>query len=414
MIEITEQANQKPPSRADRLLQVICGNASQFPVHHQVLNWLFFINVLCLGLAGIENGLLGILPAWQLSSASGAYIIFYYLTRVKRLWVGPLGAVSLGLWLIMVALAWFTSGGLLGATPIWMFMGLIWLSIFQKWFSRALAVALWLSEFAVLAALQMADPGLVQPYPSPMVGYVDTAFSITIMSLYLIGYVLILSYNLEKRRQQADELLLNILPRRIAEQLQYSYNRNVAEYVQNASVLFADVVSFTPMTADMTAADLVELLNEVFSAFDRLVEQRGLEKIKTIGDCYMVAAGVPDSREDHACVLVDLALAMQEYVRGRVFKGKELSFRIGIHSGPLVAGVIGRKKFIYDLWGDTVNTASRMESHGVAGRVQVTEATQALIQNDFCLEPRGEIAVKGKGEMPVWFVTRRKSAQVAT
>jgi guanylate cyclase len=162
------------------------------------------------------------------------------------------------------------------------------------------------------------------------------------------------------------------------------------------------------MSAQMTAVELVELLNEVFTHFDELVEKYDLEKIKTIGDCYMVAAGVPRPRPDHAQVLTHLALEMQTYVAQRQFRGRQLAFRIGINSGPVVAGVIGRKKFIYDLWGDAVNTASRMESHGSGGLTQITQATYELIKDDFTCEPRGTVNVKGKGEMEVWHVVRAR------
>jgi adenylate cyclase len=155
----------------------------------------------------------------------------------------------------------------------------------------------------------------------------------------------------------------------------------------------------------MTPIELVELLNEVFSQFDRLVEKYGLEKIKTIGDCYMVASGVPRARHDHAQALLGMALEMQAFVSANQFLGRQLEFRIGLNSGPVVAGVIGRKKFIYDLWGDAVNTASRMESHGVGGTIQITRATYELVKDAFVCEPQGTLNVKGKGEMEVWFVT---------
>ncbi|HET6822241.1 MAG TPA: adenylate/guanylate cyclase domain-containing protein, partial [Anaerolineales bacterium] len=219
-----------------------------------------------------------------------------------------------------------------------------------------------------------------------------------------------LEYTLDSLRieqERSENLLLNILPKDIAELLKKKPD-SIAEQYSEASILFADVVNFTPMSSQMKPIELVELLNQVFSQFDDLVEKYDLEKIKTIGDCYMVASGVPRPRQDHAKVITCLALDMQEIVRQSDYFGRKLTFRIGINSGPVVAGVIGRKKFIYDLWGDAVNTASRMESNGTGGLVQITQETYNLINDDFLCEPRGVINVKGKGELPVWFVHGRK------
>ncbi len=208
---------------------------------------------------------------------------------------------------------------------------------------------------------------------------------------------------LHEERQKSEKLLLNILPREIAGILKTGRN-TIADHYDEASILFADVVNFTPLSEKLTPAQLVDLLNEIFSHFDGLVDKHGLEKIKTIGDCYMVAAGVPIPRTDHAHALALLALEMREYMRHHTFAGYTLLFRTGINSGPVVAGVIGHKKFIYDLWGDAVNTASRMESHGSAGAIQITGATHRLIKDDFICEPRGKMFIKGKGEMDVWHV----------
>lgn len=207
--------------------------------------------------------------------------------------------------------------------------------------------------------------------------------------------------------EKSESLLLNILPKEIVAILK-NENRIIADQFENASILFADIVNFTPMSATLTPVELVELLNEVYSHFDTLVEKYELEKIKTIGDCYMVAAGVPRRRPDHALVLTKLALDILDYVSQNEFNGRRLSFRIGINSGSVVAGVIGKKKFSYDLWGDAVNTASRMESHSAGGSIQVTEATYDLIKEEFVCDPRGTIQVKGKGEMPVWFVIEKR------
>jgi PAS domain S-box-containing protein len=207
----------------------------------------------------------------------------------------------------------------------------------------------------------------------------------------------------EAEHEKSESLLLNILPRDIAALLKRG-DAVIAEHFDSASILFADLVNFTPFSAQLSPDELIGLLNEIFSYFDQLVDHYGLEKIKTIGDCYMVASGVPVSRADHAQALARLALDIQAYMASRQFLGHSLQFRIGINSGPVVAGVIGRKKFIYDLWGDTVNMASRMESHGIGGCIQITEATYRLIADEFACEPKGLVNIKGKGEMPVWHV----------
>jgi guanylate cyclase len=210
------------------------------------------------------------------------------------------------------------------------------------------------------------------------------------------------------QRETANRLLLNVLPAKIAPMLKES-DETIAEHYESASVLFADIVGSTPLFTHLDPTEAVDWLNEVFSRFDALVERHGLEKIGTIGDSYMAAAGVPEPREDHASAIAALALDMVDELQlTRERNGKRLEFRIGINSGPLVAGVIGKQKFHYDVWGDTVNTASRMESHGEPGRVQVSKATYDLLGADFVCEPRGPIDVKGKGSMETWFLVSRR------
>ena len=213
---------------------------------------------------------------------------------------------------------------------------------------------------------------------------------------------------LQAEQLKSETLLLNILPPEIARALK-NESRTIAEHIDQASVLFADVVNFTPMSASMTPTELVGLLNEVYSHFDTLVEKYNLEKIKTIGDCYMVAAGVPRRRVDHATVITQLALDIRDYVSQHEVHGHQLKFRIGINSGSVVAGVIGKKKFAYDLWGDTVNTASRMESQGSGGCIQITEDTYKLVKDDFKCESHGNVNVKGKGEIRAWYVLDKLS-----
>ena len=202
-----------------------------------------------------------------------------------------------------------------------------------------------------------------------------------------------------------EALMENLLPAPVARRLRAD-GRSFADGVSECSVLFADIAGFTRLADGETPERVVNLLNGVFTRFDELAERHGLEKIKTIGDAYMVAAGVPDHRADHAEALAHFALEMVEAVKA--FPG--LAVRVGINTGPVVAGVIGKKRFVYDLWGDAVNVASRMEQHGVAGRVQVTEATARRLEPAFVLEPRGGIEVKGKGVMQTFFMLGPKGA----
>jgi adenylate cyclase len=215
---------------------------------------------------------------------------------------------------------------------------------------------------------------------------------------------------LRQEQAKAETLLLNILPRSIADKLK-AQTQPIADHFGSASILFADVVDFTPWSQRLPPAEVVGYLDHLFSHFDELAERYGVEKIKTIGDCYMVAAGVPTPRPDHARALALIALDMLEAMCSNEKVGRlGLELRVGINSGPVVAGVIGRKRFLYDLWGDAVNTASRMESHGSPGRIQITRATYDLLADEFECEPRGTIAVKGKGEVEAWYLIRQRAA----
>jgi adenylate cyclase len=218
---------------------------------------------------------------------------------------------------------------------------------------------------------------------------------------------------LRVEQAKAENLLLNILPSSIADKLK-AETQPIADQFGAASILFADVVDFTPWSERLAPATVVGYLDHLFSRFDDLADRYGLEKIKTIGDCYMVAAGVPTPRPDHARALALMAFDMLEVMHSEDEVGQlGLELRVGINSGPVVAGVIGRKRFLYDLWGDAVNTASRMESHGTAGRIQITRATYELLADEFECEPRGPIPVKGKGEIEAWYLVRHRAADEA-
>ena len=308
---------------------------------------------------------------------------------------------------VLVVLA----GGFLasGANAVWGFVPVLGaLVIFND--GRA---SFWLWAFLLSQLVAVVWAAQVEPvYEVANAEYV-AMFNL----LVVVVFVYYLMYYYVRQRalllEESESLLRNILPARIAERLKVS-NDTIAEDFDEASVLFADIVDFTPLSARMTATGLVELLDDVFSELDDLVEQRGLEKIKTIGDEYMVAAGVPEPRADHATVLCDLALEIRDLVASRRFGGHAIRFRIGINSGPVVAGVIGTKRFSYDLWGDAVNTASRMESSGVPGEIQITASTLGLVRGQFVCRPCGSVDVKGKGAMEVWTLEGRSSEPAAS
>ena len=209
---------------------------------------------------------------------------------------------------------------------------------------------------------------------------------------------------LEQEQEKTENLLLNILPRSVSQRLKAGEKR-IADAHAEVSVLFADLVGFTQLSKGLSAPLLVDILDQIFSKFDAIVGEIGVEKIKTIGDCYMLVGGVPEPRADHAVAVVEAGFAMlqamQEINRQQ---GTQLQIRVGVNSGPVVAGVIGMHKFTYDLWGNTVNIASRMESTGTPGRIHVSPSTALLLGQRFALEARGSVSVKGIGELETFFV----------
>jgi adenylate cyclase len=269
------------------------------------------------------------------------------------------------------------------------------------------AASWWFVAFVgsvVYAALinNRVDP-VYEPQPSSV-----AAWNLIAVGVLTFAVTVYFVRQRDRFQRQSDDLLHNILPDEIAARLKANTSM-IAESFESASVLFADVVDFTPMSAGMSAADLVALLNRIFTTFDAFVEELGLEKIKTIGDEYMVASGVPVPRRDHAEAVADLALRLRDHVASKEFEGRSIRLRIGINSGPVVAGIIGTHKFAYDLWGDVVNTASRMQSEGLPGSIQISRSTFFLIEDRFVCERRGLIHVKGKGEMDTYILISKRS-----
>jgi guanylate cyclase len=377
------------------------------------------ISVLILPVAAIWGGLylafgspVGWVPYLYFAILLGAIVLFSRTRDFRQLL--RIGQVDI---LFAPTLSMIPLGGFLaaGGVGIWGILAPLAALVF----SDVRAAARWYVAFVVV----FLGSGVLGELRGPIPPEIPRWFTTTMLALNItvggaILFTLLAVFAKQRRdalaalrieQAKAEDLLLNILPSSIADRLK-AHAQPIADQIGSASILFADVVDFTPLSERLPPDEVVGILDHLFTHFDTLAERYGLEKIKTIGDCYMVAAGVPSPRPDHAQALAAMALDMLEAMRSSDEVGHlGLELRIGISSGPVVAGVIGRKRFLYDLWGDAVNTASRMESHGTPGHIQVTRATADLLEDGFELERRGTIPVKGKGEVEVWYVTGRRA-----
>jgi guanylate cyclase len=374
------------------------------------------IAVLILPISFLWAGLYLAFGAWSGSLALlyavisiGSIALFARNGNFRQLLRIQLADILLAPTVSMIALGGFLPGGSPG---IWGILAPLGALVFDgvragiRWFLAFITIFL-ASGFAGIAL------GISSPLPEWFSGLL-LALNVTVGGTIFFTLLVLFARQREEaltalrsEQQRSEGLLLNILPTSIADRLK-GEARTIADQFAAASVLFADVVDFTARSKDLPAAEIVGLLDRLFSHFDTLAERHGLEKIKTIGDAYMVAAGVPIPRPDHARAIALVALDMvSSTAPGGPCGDLGFQLRIGINSGPVVAGVIGRHKFLYDLWGDAVNTASRMESGGTPGRIQVTRPTYELLKDEFELERRGTIEVKGKGEMETWYLLGR-------
>ena len=356
------------------------------------------------------GSLLGILP-FIYFSISVASLVFF--AKTKRFM--PFLIVQLLDVMLMTALGQMLSGGFLpsGGVALWGFLAplgaLVFLEVRQAigWFIAFVVTFLVLGIVGELFFLDVDVPGVVHDHDAGAQRDRDRRRGLHgARVLRHQRNEALAALRVEQARSEA--LITNVLPSSIAERLKDATG-SIADHVECATILFADLVNFTPLAQRLSAAEVVGTLDRLFSHFDTLVERHGLEKIKTIGDAYMAAAGVPDPCDDHAIRAAKLALDMREAIAASETAGYGgLELRIGINSGPVTAGVIGTKRFLYDLWGDAVNTASRMESNGTPGEIQITRSTYELLGDAFVCTPRGTIPIKGKGEMETWYLVGRR------
>jgi class 3 adenylate cyclase len=287
------------------------------------------------------------------------------------------------------------------AVPLSVALATAWAAGHRRW---SLLIAAWF----VVGPLAYAISQLSEETTTPLRLLGDAVSNAAMFAAVLVlGEAVRSRRALQLEQERSERLLLNVLPAPIAARLKAG-EEVIADAFPDVTVLFADIVDFTRRSQRTSPAQVVATLNELFSTFDRLAQRQGVEKIKTIGDAYMVAGGLPDPRPDHAEAIAEMALAMQNEVARRTDpSGQPLQVRIGIDTGPVEAGVIGTSKFSYDLWGDTVNTASRMESHGIAGCIQVTARTYQRLRDSYRFQRRGPIPVRGKGEMVTYLLVGR-------
>ncbi len=356
------------------------------------------------------GSLVGVVPFVYFAVSLGSLVVFARTRRFQPFLVTQLLDI-----LLTTTAGQMLVGGFLpsGGVALWGILAplgaLVFLEVRQavRWFVAFIVVFL---LTGIAGELFFSDADLPVAFTSTMlalnvVGTASVAFTLLATFAHQRNTALTA---LRAEQEKSEALLLNILPRPIAERLKAAA-QPIADQFAGASIIFADVVDFTPLAHRLSPAGLVGFLDRLFSQFDVLVERHGLEKIKTIGDCYMAAAGVPNPQPDHARRAALLALDMREVLATSALPGEPgLELRIGINSGPVVAGVIGTKRFLYDLWGDAVNIASRMESHGTPGEIQITRATYELVQDEFVCRRRGMIVVKGTGEMETWYLVGRR------
>jgi adenylate cyclase len=348
--------------------------------------------------------------AYQVASAASIYTFArtrrYLLFRRSQLWMSLL---------LPFALQWSLGGFRTGsAVALWAVTAPLGALLFVgarqavPWFVAFVGLVAFSGAVdPVLFARVLEIPGIVAVvlFVMNFVGVTTTAFAL--LEYFVRAREQALAA-LKLEQAKSERLLLNVLPEPVARRLK-DHEGVIADACPGVTVLFADIVGFTPLSERLSAADLVALLDRVFARWDQLAADHGVEKIKTIGDAYMVAGGIPLPREDHADAVAEMALAMgPEFSRLASETGHALQVRIGIDTGPVVAGVIGRAKFIYDLWGDTVNTASRMESYAPPGTIQVTERIFQCLQGRYEFHPRETIDVKGKGPMSTYLLVGRR------
>ncbi len=373
--------------RATSLFATVCGSVLGL--------WSLLLLALDQLLLGLEFG--------------AATLVVFSVLLINRRGRQPLAAALLFLVIhVQIAMALYLFGPRSGASLFYFITVLAPFLLFSRSHRRIAYV------FSVMGALAWVGTSAASAWMPQRFFLLDAEHMLLLNTLLIAGSLVVIGGGaetvldnmadaLQSERDRADRLLLNVLPPSIAERLKADPDSVIADRYEEVTILFADLVGFTPLSARMNAVDTVALLNEVFTAFDQMCEAAGVEKIRTIGDGYMAVCGAPVLREDHALVLGRVAIQMRDYMSALQTE-ESLQVRIGLNSGEAVAAIVGTSRFHFDLWGDAVNVAARMESLGEPGRIHIARPTFERIKDQIPCEPRGEIQVKGKGAMETWFV----------
>ena len=394
----------------DRAFAAVAGDPRRFALEHRLFNTISLLNAAtnvggALAIVGHANYIF--LLSLQLGTGA-LFLAFYWLSRFRNLY-RPLYWPFVLLILAFLFINSLRNAGSMGGAHYYLIPALVIAIVLARGtVTTILSVVLFVAATVALLLVEHARPQWLVFYSDPKERFFDVLASFVFVQVFTGALVLVLARNLNQERKKSDSLLLNILPEAVARELQQNDRVRPRDY-ESASVLFTDFVGFTRIAERMTPQALVEELDTCFRRFDEIARKHHLEKIKTIGDAYMAVGGVPEANRTHAIDCVFAALEIQAFMAAmreeRMACGEPYwQLRLGIHTGRLVAGVIGQQKFAYDVWGDTVNTASRLESAGEANRVNISRATYEQVKDFFVCEYRGAIAAKNKGEVEMYFV----------
>lgn len=391
------------------LLVMLIGDFKKNSLEHRLFNSITLVN----GILNIIGSfgtfyLPNFLVLFLLNFGTGIVFLFlYYLARVKSIYYILYWPLNLTI-VIFLSVNWFTNGGSHGGSHYYLIPALVIATILVRNNNILFVYAFYAALTLVLFGVEYYYPQYITMFQTNQDRYLDASFNYAFVQLFTGFLIFILSRNLDLERKKSDKLLLNILPEKIAIELKRNDIVIPVKY-DMVSVLFTDMAGFTKIAEKMKPEELLSELDHIFSVFDSIVKKHGVEKIKTIGDAYMAAGGIPVANTTNAVDTVLCALEFQEYMKflraKKELEGKPFfELRMGIHTGSVVAGVIGHEKIAYDIWGDTVNTASRMESSGVVGEINISSATHALVKEKFICEHRGKVSAKNKGEIDMYLV----------